>query len=292
MTYPLMKYKTKAQLLNNRVFTDYFWNLALITRALFKWEGLPNNLDEKWIERMLFTEGACIFYEDPNLGYMVAKIADNGPLNCYDEPTNVTPIAPNYIYDGPQLVNSKNVVIIRNNDDMLPSAPMIELYAWKLTNIERAIQVNVHQQKTPLIVKCSDKQKLSLRQVIAQRDENELTIYGDKSLDTSGIEVLNTTAPIVFDKLETQKHMVYNECMTRLGINNANMDKRERLVDDEVQANNQQVQASEDVMLKARQRACEELNKVFGLNISVKRRTPPTSAFMAELGASNEKEEE
>ena len=60
--------------------------------------------------------------------------------------------------------------------------------------------------------------------------------------------------------------------MTFLGVNNANMDKRERLVTNEVEANNQQVQASEDVMLKARERACKLINKMFGTNIKVTRR--------------------
>ena len=60
--------------------------------------------------------------------------------------------------------------------------------------------------------------------------------------------------------------------MTFLGINNANMDKRERLVDDEVQANNKQVKACEDVMLKAREDAVKRINEMFGLKISVRRR--------------------
>ena len=57
--------------------------------------------------------------------------------------------------------------------------------------------------------------------------------------------------------------------MTFLGINNANMDKRERLVDDEVQANNEQIEMSAQVMLKNRERACELINDLFDTNISV-----------------------
>ena len=66
--------------------------------------------------------------------------------------------------------------------------------------------------------------------------------------------------------------MILNEVFTDLGINNANMDKRERMVANEVEANNEQVKACEDVMLKARQQACKEINRIFGTNISVKRR--------------------
>lgn len=270
--YPIIGYKSVAKMLNDRIVTDYFYRLMLISKALFKWENLPNGIDEKWIERYLFTEGACLFYKDPTLGFMVAKMGENGMLNAYDEPTNVFPYATNYIYEGEQLINNSNCVIIRNNDDMIPTAPTIQLYAYKLTNIDRTIDTNIMAQKMPIVVKCTDKQKLSLKQAMNQRNDNEPVIYADKGLNTEEIQVLKTDAPIVFDKLQIQKHAVWNECMTFLGVNNANMDKRERLVTNEVEANNQQVQASEDVMLKARERACELINNMFGTNIKVTRR--------------------
>lgn len=270
--YPILGYKSMAKLLNDRIVTDYFYRLMLISKALFKWENLPNGIDEKWIERYLFTEGACLFYKDPTLGFMVAKMGENGMLNAYDEPTEVFPYATNYIYEGEQLINNSNCIIIRNNDDMIPTAPTIQLYAYKLTNIDRTIDTNIMAQKMPIVVKCTDKQKLSLKQAMNQRNDNEPVIYADKGLNTEEIQVLKTDAPIVFDKLQIQKHAVWNECMTFLGVNNANMDKRERLVTNEVEANNQQVQASEDVMLKARERACKLINKMFGTNIKVTRR--------------------
>ena len=123
-----------------------------------------------------------------------------------------------------------------------------------------------------MVVQCTDKQRLSLKNAINQRIDNEPVMFVDKSLDLNDIKILDLNPPLVFPQLQLQKHNVLNECFTRLGINNANMDKRERLVADEVQANNEQVQASEDVMLKARQRACEEINRIFGTNISVERR--------------------
>ena len=159
-----------------------------------------------------------------------------------------------------------------NNYIRIPTSPTIQLYAYKLTNIDRTIDVNIIAQKTPIIVKCSDKQRLSLKNAIIQRNDNEPVIYADKNLDMSSIEVLDLRPPKVFPDLQLQKHAVWNECMTFLGVNNANQDKRERLVTDEVSANNEQVKASEDVMLKARERACKLINKMFDLDITVRRR--------------------
>lgn len=268
-----MSYKSTAKLINDRILTDYFVRLMLISRSLFKWENLPNGLDEKWIERYLFAEGGCLFYKDERFGYMVAKMGETGALNYYDEPTTVKPYATNYIYEGKELENNVNCVIIRNNDEMLPTAPTIQIYAYDLTNLKRTQDVNIVNLKMPTIIRCSDKQRLSLKQAINQRNDNEPTIWADKNLDLNNVEVLDLKTTIVFDKLQIQKHAIWNECMTFLGINNANMDKRERLVDDEVQANNEQVKACEDVMLKARQEACKRINEMFGLNISVRRRS-------------------
>lgn len=272
-SYKLLSYKSVAQMANNMTFSYYYYKLTLVARSLFEWENLPNNMDERWIEKYLFTSGKCIFYKDPTMGFMVAGLGQEGGVNCYGDPTTVCPVAENYIYNGEQLISNKNCYIIRNNDLMLPNFPIIRQYAFKLTNIDRAIDVNIEAQKTPLIVRCSDKQRLSLKNAINQRKDNEMVIWAnDQSNLGDMVSTLETGAPVVFPQLQTQKHMVLNEVFTDLGINNANMDKRERMVANEVEANNEQVKASEDVMLKVRQKACEEINRLFRLNISVKRR--------------------
>ena len=258
---------------NNMTFSYYYYKLMLVARSLFEWENLPNNMDERWIEKYLFTSGKCIFYKDPIMGYMVAGLAQQGGVNCYGDPTSVWPVAENYTYNGDKLVNGENCYVIRNNDLMLPNFPIIRHYAYKLCNIDRAIDTNVEACKTPIIVRCSEKQKLSLKNAINQRKDNEPVIWSSDLSDINEmVDTLSTNAPIVFPQLQTQKHMILNEVFTDLGINNANMDKRERMVANEVEANNEQVKACEDVMLKSRQQACKEINRIFGTNISVKRR--------------------
>lgn len=273
-SYQLLSYKSVAQMANNMIFSYYYYKLMLIARSLFDWGNLPNNMDERWIERYLFTSGKCIFYKDPQMGYMVAGLAQQGSINCYGDPTTVLPVAENYVYNGPKLINGENCYVIRNNDLMLPNFPLVRNYAFKLTNIDRAIDVNIEATKTPIIVRCSDRQRMSLKNAINQRRDNEPVIWSVDTSDINGmVSTLETNAPVVFPQLQTQKHMVLNEVFTDLGINNANMDKRERMVANEVEANNEQVKASEDVMLKVREEACKQINRIFpDLNISVKRR--------------------
>ena len=270
--YDIINMKSIAKQLNDYTYTDYFYRLMLIARSIFKWNNLPNGISEKWIERYLFTEGNCLFYRDNMRGFMVAKTTPSGNLNVYDEPTLLTPYGTNYM--GNPLENNRECVLIRNNDIMIPTSPTIQLYAFRLAELTRTCEINVNAMKTPVIILCSDKQKLSMKKVFQQMNGNEPVIYGDKNLDIEAVKALKTDAPIVFPQLQLQKHAIWNECMTFLGINNANQDKRERLVDDEVQANNEQIEYSAQVMLKTREEACEQINRIFNLEkpISVEMR--------------------
>ena len=271
--YPLLSYKTAAQFSNNITFSYYYYKLMLIVKALFEWENLPNGMESRWIEKYLFEQGSCVFFKDNVLGYMVAGVAQDGGVNCYDDPTTLTPVAPKYVYSGNKpLMNGKDCYLIRNNDLRLPEFGVVRYYAYKLTNLDRAIDVNIEAQKTPTIVRCTDKQRLSLKQAINQRRDNEPVMYVDESLDLNAITTLDLNPPMVFKDLQIQKHMILNEFFSDIGVNNANMDKKERMVANEVEANNEQVKASEDVLLRCRQEACKKLNEIFGLNISVKRR--------------------
>lgn len=268
----VIKFDTLAQHLNQRTFVDYYNRLSLLAKSLFEWENLPNGINERWIEKYLFHEGQCVFFEDETKGLMVAKCSTYGRLNNYDEPIRVKPYGTNY--SGTPLKVNKECVIIRNNEMSTPTRPTLELYAYRLTDITRTIDVNIKCQKRPNIILCTEKQKNSLKRLLEKVDDNEIAIYGSNNLDTDGITTLKNEVPAIFPQLQLQKHQVWNECLTFLGINNANQDKRERLVADEVQANNEHVEFSANVFLKERQDACDAINKMFKLDppITVKLR--------------------
>lgn len=255
-------------------FQDNLIRLSLLAQTVFKWNGLPNGIDEKHLERYLFNEGRCMFYKDPSVGWIITKCADAGSLNFYDEPTRLLPVATAaQELDLTVREPGEDCVLIYNNDYAYPTARTIMMYAARLTEMQRTIDINIHAQKTPVLIKASDKTRLSAKQIYAKWSGFEPLIITDKNL-TDGVEmeVMNIAAPIVFDKLAIEKNKLWNECMTFLGINNANMDKRERLVDDEVQANNEQIGYSAEVMLKSRQRAAAAMSKLCGTEITVELR--------------------
>ena len=268
--YDTLNFKEMNKKLNNLTFTDYFYRLSLIALSIFKWENLPNGINERWIEKYLFDIGECMFFKDPILGFRVSKSIDKG-INIYNEPIDLEPESTG-LTEPKTYKNGIDAVLIKNNDLSIPTLPTLQLYAYRLADLTRAQDVNITAQKTPILIITSDRQKLTMKNVFNQWSGNEPVIYGDKEMNIDGVKVLKTDAPIVFDKIQIQKHQLWNEVMTFLGVNNANQDKKERLVDDEVQANNEQVKICLDVMLKARQSACSEINRIFGTNIKVSAR--------------------
>ena len=104
-----------------------------------------------------------------------------------------------------------------------------------------------------------------------QYSGNTPFIFGNKQFDISNkLNVLKTDAPYLIDKLELHKHEIWNECMTFLGIDNANTDKKERLITDEVESNNEIIKYYLNCFYKTRKKACDEINKKYGLDISIK----------------------
>lgn len=247
---------------------DYYDRLKSIALSLFEWKGLPDSCRARFLELTLFTYGRALFINDDTLGFLNMRCSPSGTLNNYDEPISYT--AYSTVYQ--KVFSSDNCVLIRNNYLERPTDQSIMLFASRLTEAERTIDVNINAQKTPVLIRCDDKDRLTMKNLYKQYEGNEPFILGGKSLNLDGIKVFKTDAPFVADKLQNYKHEIWNEALTFLGINNTNSDKRERLITDEVNANNELISINAQAMLLTRLEACKQINNLYGLNVSVKMR--------------------
>ena len=146
---------------------------------------------------------------------------------------------------------------------------MCVMYAKRLYNLDRIIDVNANAQKTPVLLKADEMQRLTVLNAYKEWDGNQPVIYGDKALDPNCLSVLRTDAPYVADKIYQLKTQYWNEALTHLGISNLNIQKKERLVSDEVVRSQGGTIASRYSRLQARRDACEKINQIFGLNVEV-----------------------
>lgn len=253
--------------LNNKTFIDYRQRLKEIAINMFKWDGLPPTVDKRFLELTLYELGYCLYFRDDVIGDIALTCTIGGRLDIYRIPILRRAYANNN-YNA--LRSNKDSVLIFNNYLHTPTSLTIDLYAMRLYEIERAIDINVKAQKTPTLILSSDQQRLTMQNLYMQYDGNEPFIFGDKNMDTDGIKSLKTDAPFVADKLNALKHQIWNEALTFCGVENSNEDKKERLVADEVGSNYGAVEAQRKVMLNAREEACEQINAMFGTNISVR----------------------
>jgi hypothetical protein len=127
-----------------------------------------------------------------------------------------------------------------------------------------------------------------MQNLYMQYDGNEPYIFGDKNLDLSGVKVFDTNAPYVADKLNELKREIFNEALTCLGISNVNIQKKERLLSDEVERNMGSVEAQKYTRLNPRKEACAKINDMFGLDIDVDYREDVKMLVNEEGGEENE----
>lgn len=253
---------------NKNAFNEYYLRLVDMAINRFKWYGLPDSVDERYLELMLCLYGNAVFFKDETKGFMALGTSYQGYLDDYGVPKQRQAIAAN----GEPFINldEGNSVLIFNNRLRTPDTPIINIYAQRLWDLQSSVDSNTKLQKFPVIVRCDDKERNTFVNLIKKYSGNELFLWTTKSLNTDNIQVLNLNIPYVADKLTMTKHEIFNEALTALGITNGITDKKERVIGDEITAGYGAVEMQRKSGINARKQACEKINRMFPeLNISV-----------------------
>lgn len=253
--------------MNNRTYLQYYNRLTELAISMFEWKNLPKGIDARFLELTLFSDGVAVFFYDEELQqHLALQTAINGRLNVYRIPIDRRAYAVNG-YN--RTLTDEDSVLIYNNYLHTNSMLEIEMFAKRLYNLDRIIDVNANAQKTPVLIDCDETQRLTMKNLYMQYDGNEPVIFGNKNLNAKGLSVLKTDAPYVADKLYQLKTQIWNEALTYLGISNLNVQKKERLVSDEVVRSLGGTIASRYSRLEARREAVKQINDMFKLDIDV-----------------------
>lgn len=259
-------------------FSHYSMYLRNIAFQMFEWKNLPVSVDPRFLEMSLHQLGYVAFYKDPKLGYIVTQGALSGTIDHYHLNTAFQATAPNYqakfdLYNyqdmKPTESDPTEGVVIFNNDMHTGTFASLNMFASDLAETKEIIQINQNAQKTPYMLTGTDATIFSIKNIFQQIDGNSPVIATNEKFNVSDLKVLNLDAPYVIDKLNQHKNAIWNEAMTFLGIKNANLEKKERMVTSEVESNNEQIDSSGNIFLKSRQEACKRINELYGLKMSV-----------------------
>lgn len=252
---------------NTLTYMQYLRRLMELSMSMFEWKNLPSTVDPRYIELRLFETGSVVFFKDDVLGELCLDCIQQGNFDVYGNP--ITRRAYSCYNNYQKVLSNKDSVIIWNNYLRTNSVTDIQLYAKRLWDLDRSVDVNAKSQKTPILIQCNEKQKLSMMNLYMQYDGNTPVIFGDNNIDINGIKVISTQAPYVADKLYQLKNQIWNEALTYLGISNLNINKQERLITDEVSSSQGSTISSRYSRLECRKQAVEKINEMFGLNIKV-----------------------
>ena len=253
--------------LNNLTYTQYVNRLTELSISMFQWNGLPDTVDARYLELHLFLNGSMVYFKDDVIGDLCLDCMPHGRLDVYGNPILRRAYSGYNNYN--KVLKYTDSVIIWNNLMRTNSVLDVQMFARRLYNLDRIIDVNTNAQKTPVLVQGTEKQRLTLLNVYKEYDGNSPVIFGDTNIDLNSLKVLQTGAPYVSDKLYELKTQIWNDALTYLGISNVSFQKRERLISDEVIRSQGGTVASRYSRLTTRQKAAKEINKMFGTSISV-----------------------
>lgn len=262
-----------AMLLNNQTYIDYLERLKKIATSMFEWVNLPDSMNARYLELTLYYKGQASLLYDNNYGFINTQACDSGYINIYGLPTMVNC----YSYSYNKMMNTyvpgsdeneekdKECILVLNNYMRVPTATTLELFAYRLAELQRTFDVNVKTQKFPVLIRTDQKQIFTLKKMYEEYDGNTPAIFADKNLVTDdALKAIKTDAPLILQELNDAKREIWNEALTFLGVSNLS-EKRERLITSEADSNNELINLNLQSYLVPRQQACKEFNDKFGL---------------------------
>lgn len=257
----------------HELLNGYWKNIAI---NIFEWRrksGLPlsslsEGLTSSQIEETLYEkDGGCLFFKDSNLGYLALPVAPANALNVYFKPTKFRAIGRNYTKE----YDIDNSVLIKNNSINKATFTLIDYYTRKLADIELTKDLHRNAHKTPLVFECTEDTLLTAKNTFKKIRANEPVIFKNKTRGEGevGVNVLNSNVPYINDKLEDDYHNYEARILTALGLDNYVEDKKERVQSAEVESQQEYIISSFRASLNERKKACEAINKMFGLDLEV-----------------------
>ena len=277
--YNTLSKKKVALYENNIEFQNIFYNLLNIAMYSFSIKGLPDSCNERFFKLNLIFNGYAALIKDPDLGYLslgVRPTVNSSQLNIYGEYPDVMAFGwngfnkqyTNYMYGTDN--SDAEAVICRDNDLMYPIINILWIYAKRLTDTMRTLDVTARKLKTPYFITCDEAQKSSIKKILDDVDFNQDSIIANRSTMPNEFNVLQTgVQPESVRVLWEHYSNLESEIRTFLGINSAaNLDKKERLVVDEAQANDILTDINIQYRIKSYQQFCDTVNNLWGLNIS------------------------
>lgn len=244
------------------------WLMKFASNAIssYRVEGLPKEIDSRWLALKLFELGSVAFFYDSDADeYACMQYSCLGTYDCYGNPTKIR-VWNSWTGYQRELGKDEFVIIWDNMLRINMYNAYVEL-AYRLWRIDGTIDTNCSAQKTPVIVQCSENERLTFKNLIANVDADNPYIAVGDNLSLKDIKALQLGAPLVAPQLLEVQQTLYNRGNALLGITSVIVQKKERMVKSEVDTANADALANRRSRTMARDYASEQIKEIFGLDV-------------------------
>lgn len=260
-----------AIIMNNQTYIDYLERMKKICLSMFEWVNLPDSMNARFLEMCLYYNGQGAMLYSDELGYLNTMASDGGYINIYGLPTEV--MCYSYRFNERRSLytvdtgeeKGKECILVMNNYERIPTSASISLFAYRLAEAQRTVDVNIKSLRTPILITTDQKQYFTLKKMYEEYDGNTPAIFADKNLiSPDALKAIKTDAPVLLDDIMAYKREIWNEFLTTMGLQNLS-EKKERLISNEVDSNNEVINMNLQSMLIPRKEACRQFNEKYGL---------------------------
>lgn len=247
-------------------YRDYLLKKVL---SRFEFDGIPSYWDLDYFLEVLFLEGkVCI--TDTGVGVIPLKCGTTG-IGVFEQPTEV-------IIANPVLGNMRRTIdvdcaLIKLQYNYQGCGWMINRYATLLAMCDSSISVNLMNSKVAYVFKAASKAQAATLETMYDQVScgKPATFVGENgALNNENFFTFPVKENFVANDIQLLKRKIVDEFLTDIGINNANTDKKERLITDEVNANNNEVNANIQHWYDNISDGIKRANTMYNLNLSVK----------------------
>lgn len=274
-----MAKRNRTQRRKDQFFSDNYWQSAAFNQRAFaknldialalamnrfRWHGLPDTCDARYLELQLHKLGIATIARHPDTGAWVSVMATlSGDVDMYGLPITWQAIGQNGRANFPVKAAENGELVFYSNTRVNPWNAL-EMYARKLTHYERTEDINLTHQHTPWVLIAPQEKRQEIINLYKQIDGGEPAIIGDgRMLDmVSKIQAVNTGVPFIGEELALARQNVFNQMLLYLGIPHLAFEKGERMIEDEARANTAPTNVMLMNCLQARRDAVKKLSKL------------------------------
>ena len=255
---------------NNSLFISYFTNVMNLVVGRIKIDGLPDELkNEEWYINMSMMLGGCaVLYKDTALDKFI--MLQGEPIGA----PNIYGSYDSYMVHGQngytKILDSEDCVVFWDSLTRMPNTYLnIVNFVDRMTDIQRVADVRMFNHKMPTIYRGSAKVVSAIKKMFSKIWNNEPAVFVDDEFQNPNVtsQFINDVKFLNRDLMLYKKDLMH-ELIMWLGLNaNPSEGKKERLLSDEVNANNEMIDSIRSNFMRARDIACEQAKEKFGLDI-------------------------